>query len=240
MNGPPGLLKVGRSPSWRGITPKADAWQTLLPVLGSRRTFKIATRLHHGAPLAVESVRLADMANGRERERGDDAKMSAFGTADLHGEESLIFGDMAELGGDVSAEERIKSLLGGDPAERGLARRRVVRRPFGSGGYQAQTIVFSERERERDGAQSLSSEPFSELLQLAATRSKGQLPLRASRDPAATESGRARVPGGGDGGSGAAVTPAQQLRAAFVQELLLSTLALPTAGLDPGPLDAGL
>ena len=165
-------------------------------------------------------------------------QMSAFGTADLHGEESLIFGDMAELGGDVSAEERIKSLLGGDPAERGLARRRVVRRPFGSGGYQAQTIVFSERER--DGAQSLSSEPFSELLQLAATRSKGQLPLRASRDPAATESGRARVPGGGDGGSGAAVTPAQQLRAAFVQELLLSTLALPTAGLDPGPLDAGL
>ena len=146
-------------------------------------------------------------------------RLSAFGTADLHGEESLIFGDMAELGGDVSAEERIKSLLG---------------------GYQAQTIVFSERERERDGAQSLSSEPFSELLQLAATRSKGQLPLRASRDPAATESGRARVPGGGDGGSGAAVTPAQQLRAAFVQELLLSTLALPTAGLDPGPLDAGL
>ena len=167
-----------------------------------------------------------------------DRHLSAFGTADLHGEESLIFGDMAELGGDVSAEERIKSLLGGDPAERGLARRRVVRRPFGSGGYQAQTIVFSERER--DGAQSLSSEPFSELLQLAATRSKGQLPLRASRDPAATESGRARVPGGGDGGSGAAVTPAQQLRAAFVQELLLSTLALPTAGLDPGPLDAGL
>ena len=76
-----------------------------------------------------------------------DRHMSAFGTADLHGEESLIFGDMAELGGDVSAEERIKSLLGGDPAERGLARCRVVRRPFGSGGYQAQTIVFSERER---------------------------------------------------------------------------------------------
>ena len=166
--------------------------------------------------------------------------MSAFGTADLHGEESLIFGDMAELGGDVSAEERIKSLLGGDPAERGLARRRVVRRPLGSGGYHAQTIVFSARVRVRDGAQSLSSEPFSELLQLAATRSKGQLPLRASRDPAATESSRARAPGGGDGGNGAAVTPAQQLRAAFVQELLLSTLALPTAGLDPGPLDAGL
>lgn len=161
-----------------------------------------------------------------------------FGTADLHGEESQIsqiFGDIAELGGDVSAEERIKSLLGGDPAERGLARRRVVRRPFGS---QAHTIVFSERER--DGAHSLSSEPFSELLQLAAMRSKGQLPLRASRDPAATESSRTRAPGGGDGGNGAAVTPAQQLRAAFVQELLLSTLALPTAGLDPGPLDAGL
>ena len=79
MNGPPGLLKVGRSPSWRGITPKADACQTLLPVLGSRRTFKIATRLHHGAPLAVESVRLADMANGRERERGDDAKWTQRG-----------------------------------------------------------------------------------------------------------------------------------------------------------------
>jgi hypothetical protein len=160
-----------------------------------------------------------------------------FGTEVLpHGEESQIsqiFGDIAELGGDVSAEERIKSLLGGDPAERGLARRRVVRRPFGS-----HTIVFSERER--DGAHSLSSEPFSELLQLAAMRSKGQLPLRASRDPAATESSRARAPGGGDGGNGAAVTPAQQLRAAFVQELLLSTLALPTAGLDPGPLDAGL
>ena len=158
----------------------------------------------------------------------------AFGM-DLHGEEaqiSQIFGDIAELGGDVSAEERIKSLLGGDPAERG---RRVVRRPFGS---QAHTIVFSERER--DGAHSLSSEPFSELLQLAAMRSKGQLPLRASRDPAATESSRTRAPGGGDGGNGAAVTPAQQLRAAFVQELLLSTLALPTAGLDPGPLDAGL
>ena len=31
---------------------------------------------------------------------------SAFGTADLHGEESLIFGDMVELGGDVSAVEQ--------------------------------------------------------------------------------------------------------------------------------------
>ncbi len=175
---------------------------------------------------------------------------STFGAADFQGEESLIFGDIAELGGDsASAEERIKSLLGGDSAERGLARRRVVRRPFGSGGYQAQTIVFSERER--DGSPALSSEPhISELLQLAATRSKGQLPLRATRESTAgsmlqsltvaTESGRTRAPGGAEGGGSTPATPAQQLRAAFVQELLLSTLALPTAGLDPGPLDAGL
>ena len=151
-------------------------------------------------------------------------------------EDSLMFG--ADIGGETSAEERIKSLLG-DPSDRGLAaaRRRVVRRPFGSGGYQAQAIIFSERER--DGSPSLSTEPLSaELLQLAASR-KGHMPLRASRDStgsvlqsltAATEPGRARAMAGG-------ATPAQQLRAVFVQELLLSTLALPASSLDPGPLD---
>lgn len=102
-------------------------------------------------------------------------------------EELIFFGQGAELayamgeGGEDSAEERIKTLLGSDPGERGLAaaRRRVVRRPLGSSGYQAQTIVFSERDR----GDALSSEPLSELLQLAASR-KGQLP-RCCRDSGA-------------------------------------------------------
>jgi len=177
---------------------------------------------------------------------------STFGASN---DELIFFGQGAELAyamgeGDASAEERIKSLLG-DPGERGLAaaRRRVVRRPLGGGGYQAQTIVFSERDRDA-ASPGLSSEPLSELLQLAASR-KGSLP-RCSRDSGSASSSMLQSLSGLTAGAvdaerkragetaGAPATPAQQLRAAFVQELLLSTLAHPASSLDDGPLDAPL
>jgi len=150
---------------------------------------------------------------------------------------------------EASAEERIKSLLG-DSGERGLAaaRRRVVRRPLG--GYQAQTIVFSERDRDAAPPGLSAGEPLSELLQLAASR-KGSLP-RCSRDSGSASSSMLQSLSGLTAGAadaerkragetaGAPATPAQQLRAAFVQELLLSTLAHPASSLDDGPLDAPL
>jgi hypothetical protein len=183
----------------------------------------------------------------------DGAHRRALASTFGQGDDSLIFfGQGAELAymaeaSEASAEERIKGLLGETAGERGLAaaRRRVMRRPLGSGSYQAQAIVFSDRER--DAVSALSSEPLSELLQLAASR-KGQVPLRACRDSssssvlqslsgltAAADTDRRRGPGGE---AAAALSPAQQLRAAFVQEVLLSTLAQPVTALDCGPLDA--
>lgn len=177
---------------------------------------------------------------------GDSAQhRRALASAFAQGEsDALFFGQGADslafsIGdGDTSAEERISRLLSADAADRGLAaaRRRVVRRPLG-GNYQAQSIVFSERERD-----ALSSEPFSELLQLAASRSKG-MPMRTSRDSTASsmlqtltgltadaERRRGLAPGAEP------ATPAQQLRASFVQELLLSTIATPLEDLDQGPV----
>ena len=161
---------------------------------------------------------------------------------------SLMYGaDLIEDAGDPSTEERMKALLS-DAGERGLAaaRRRVVRRPL---GYQAPAIVFSEREREDSSR--IGAEPLSELYHLSASR-KGQLPVRAFRDntagsilkslTAATEAGRRRIGDGagtsGDGDAAATVSPAQKMRAVFVQELLLSTIGEPLSDLNPGPLGA--
>ena len=76
----------------------------------------------------------------------------------------------------------------------GLAasRRRIVRRPLGS-GYQAQTIVFSERDR--DASPSLTgSEPLSELLQQLAASRKSMM-----------EGGPPSRPAGGAGNASASV-----------------------------------
>ena len=146
-------------------------------------------------------------------------------------------------GSDASADERmIKSYL--DPSLV-ASRRRVVRRPLGS-GYQAQTIVFSERER--DGSPSLTgSEPLSELLQQLAASRKSMLesgmpsarPARASSGGAGgasasvlsslglmgTEGTERRRLGGDLNSSCAGVNPTEQLRAHFVQECMLSALS---------------
>ena len=154
----------------------------------------------------------------------------------------LIFFGQGEFaafadGSDPSAEERIKSYL--DP---GLvaSRRRVVRRPLGS-SYQAQTIVFSERDR--DGAPShSSSEPLSDLLQQLAASRKSMLegvpssgrPMRAGGSSASSSvlsslglaaDGAERRRAGGELAAGVAASPADQLRACFVQELMLSALS---------------
>jgi len=149
-------------------------------------------------------------------------------------EDSLIFfGQGSEFfeGSDPSAaDERIRSYL--DPG----SRRRVVRRP----GYQAPgTIVFSER---GDGSLA-SSEPLSELLQqLAASRKNlmdGVLSNRPRSSVGGSGSASASVLSslglaGADGterkragGEVSAVpaSPAEQLRANFVQELMLSALS---------------
>lgn len=175
-------------------------------------------------------------------------------------EDSLIFfGQGAELAyamaeGDNAEERALKAYLGDPSGERGLtaARRRVVRRPLGS-GYPANTIVFSERER--DGTSpTLSSEPLSELLQQLAASRKGQqgssvaATLRGAREAAAggsllssitaglEASGKQRA-AGAHGASDAAPTPEQVLRAGFVQEVMLSALAQSVGSLDYGPLD---
>jgi len=139
------------------------------------------------------------------------------------------------LSEDSSAEERIKSLLG-DAADRG--RRRIVRRPLGSGGYGSQALVFAERDR--DGG-----DPLSELLaHLAASRKSG--------DPARAREAAAGLGGGGLGGlaqiaaeesqrrglrlnlpeaNSAAAVERRHLRARFVQELVVSAMVdEPTIG----------
>lgn len=163
------------------------------------------------------------------------------------GDSALAY--MAEgADGVAAAEERLKSYALGDPGERGLARRRVVRRPLGS-GYQAQAIVLSERDGAGQGGAGLSStEPLSDLLmQLTSSRSKaGQSwsgrAAASQRDGAGTSvlSSLTGLSAAADSRrtSDAAASPAQQLRASFVQELMLSALSQPISALDSGPLDA--
>ena len=144
------------------------------------------------------------------------------------------------LSEDSSAEERIKSLLG-DAADRG--RRRIVRRPLGSGGYGSQALVFAERDRD-GGSSSPGGDPLSELLaHLAASRKSG--------DPARAREAAAGL-GGGLGGlaqiaaeesqrrglrlnlpeaNSAAAVERRHLRARFVQELVVSAMVdEPTIG----------
>ena len=145
------------------------------------------------------------------------------------------------LSEDSSAEERIKSLLG-DAADRG--RRRIVRRPLGSGGYGSQALVFAERDRD-GGSSSPGGDPLSELLaHLAASRKSG--------DPARAREAAAGLGGGGLGGlaqiaaeesqrrglrlnlpeaNSAATVERRHLRARFVQELVVSAMVdEPTIG----------
>ena len=165
-------------------------------------------------------------------------------------EDSLIFfgqggGDFAMADAEtVSAEERIiKNYLGGEPGERGgVSRRRVVRRPLGGGAYQAHTMVFSERDGSSQGLS--ASEPLSELLQQLAASRKGSRTTARENIPSLHSSIAAGLAAAGDvsdrkrsEANAAAASPAQQLRACFVQELVLSALSQPVSALDQGPLD---
>jgi hypothetical protein len=154
--------------------------------------------------------------------------------------------DFSFDGTDPSAEERLKSYLAeqGNSLAAASQRRRVVRRPMGS-SYPTQTIVFSDRDR--DGASaSLSTEPLSELLQQLAASRKGQAMPRArdsSSSLLSSLSGLAAAADGADrksAGSSEPASPAQQLRACFVQELMLSAMSQPLDALDHGPLDVPL
>ena len=161
----------------------------------------------------------------------DQARRNAFADdALIFGSEFASFAD----GSDPSADERIKSYL--DPALM-ASRRRGVRRPLGAGGYQAQSIVFSDRDR--DASPSMASgEPLSELLQqLAASRQSlrdgGSAASRAARvgGPGGASSASVLSSLGLDGpergrkeGAGAA-SQIEQIRGYFVQELMLSALA---------------
>lgn len=177
------------------------------------------------------------------------AAAAAFGADDS----LLFFGQSSsadfsyEVSEAAAEEQRIKAYLG-EASERGLAsRRRVVRRPLGGAGYQAQSIVFSGSERDRDGAPSLSgSEPLSELLQQLAASRKGP---RSGRDSApslhssiaaglaAADELADRKRGAASAAAAELATPAQLMRASFVQELMLSALSQPVDGLDGGRLD---
>jgi hypothetical protein len=176
----------------------------------------------------------------RDAASSGDSKMERRGVPP--DQDSLVFFGQGEFaafadGSDPSADERIKSYL--DPSLV-AQRRRVVRRPLGS-GYQAQTIVFSERDR--DAAPSLaSSEPLSELLQQLAASRKSMLEGVPSRPARAVGSGGASASVlsslGLDGSerkrtasemsSAVAASPTDQLRACFVQELMLSALSAPS------------
>lgn len=144
----------------------------------------------------------------------------------------------------LAAEERSKYL--GEPGSLAATRRRVVRRPLGSGSYQAQSIVFSERDR--DSPSLASSEPLGELLQQLAASRKHGMPRGAARESGGGLSGSSvlsslsgLVAEGTErrraADAAAVATPAQQKRAIFVQELMLSALSQPVDKLDYGPLD---
>lgn len=171
-------------------------------------------------------------------------------------EESLIFFGQGELasfadGSDASADERMKSVL--DPALV-ASRRRVVRRPLGAGYGGSQAIVFSDR----DASPSLaSSEPLSELLQqLAASRKsmlEGTGPVaRAPRGLAGSsgasgtsavlsslgltaEGAESRGTKRAAMGEHSGANPTEQMRAYFVQELMLSALAGAPVNDDAAP-----
>ena len=158
------------------------------------------------------------------------------------------FSYMAEASEAAAEEQRIKAYLS-EAGERGLAsRRRVVCRPLGGASYQAQSIVFSSSERDRDGASSAlsGSEPLSELLQQLAASRKGQ---RTGRDSApslhpslaasltAMDDPTERKRSAALAAAAEPATPAQLMRANFVQELMLSALSQPVDQLDGGPLD---
>ena len=166
---------------------------------------------------------------------GRSAAMSAAG---LDRESLLLIGQGGELymgedGEGGSAEERIRTLLG-DGADRGLARRRI-RRPLG-GGYSAQGLAFSERERE-------GSDSLNELLaHLTASRSGLPSSSRA-RDAAdstaaltALEKMLAEEESRPPFAQGIVEnTPAHAqemaLRSRFVQEMLLSSICANPASL---------
>jgi hypothetical protein len=158
----------------------------------------------------------------------------------------MLFGQAGELfmgdGPDASsAEERIKSLLG--DASSGLARRRIVRRP-----YQPQPHLFSEREKE-GGSPGMVGDPLSDLIAHLASRKSGA-------DARAREPDRGSAASGAAGGaslsglaqlvedahaqraaSGSGEEPQPQLRSCFVSQLLLSAIANPELLHDPQPLD---
>lgn len=151
--------------------------------------------------------------------------------------ESLIFfgqspAEFAYLAEAESAEERIKSLLGESGAGPAGARRRVVRRPLS--GYQA-----------ADGSSPgiSASEPLSDLLMhLAASRKAagGGAPRAAGGESAVSSMLSSLSALEGRQTPDAPATPAQATRGKFVRELMLSSLAQPSASLDLGPLDAPL
>jgi len=151
--------------------------------------------------------------------------------------EELIFcgqgGELFVGEGDASAEERIKSLL--SEGDRGLMRRRIVRRPISGGTYaSSQPLGLSER----DGSL-LSIDPLSELLShLTASRAKAHEPMaRLGRErDAAGLSGLAALALEETGKQTkglqldlpvAANSERSNLRARFVQDLILSSLASP-------------
>ena len=163
---------------------------------------------------------------------------AAMSAAGLDRESLLLIGQGGELymgedGEGGSAEERIRTLLG-DGADRGLARRRI-RRPLG-GGYAAQGLAFSERERE-------GSDSLNELLaHLTASRSGLPSSSRA-RDAAdstaaltALEKMLAEEESRPPFAQGIVEnTPAHAqemaLRSRFVQEMLLSSICANPASL---------
>ena len=169
---------------------------------------------------------------------------SAFGSTEeifFGGASAADFEYMAEAAGNDAA---VSAYLGDPSSITAASRRRIVRRPIGS-NYQASSIIFSERDR--DGASpAFGSEPLSELLQqLAASRKGSARPTSAAaRDAAGMSSSllssltnlTAIASEGSKRGSSedaAAATPAQQIRACFVQELMLSTLSDPLDASGP-------
>ncbi|KAL1526314.1 hypothetical protein AB1Y20_015029 [Prymnesium parvum] len=156
----------------------------------------------------------------------------------------IFFGQGGELfmGEDGTAEERLKSLLGDSSDRAGLARRRIVRRPLS--GYQAQSMLFSER----DAASSLAAgDPLSEMfMHLAATRKEQSSGRTGNVEPSISatfmsglaqlgteESFGNRIPHAKE--SSSALT---QLRSCFVQEMMLSALTDESTLSQMGPLDA--
>jgi len=152
----------------------------------------------------------------------------------------LFMGEEPLLG--ESSADRIKSLLGDSSADRaGLVRRRIVRRPLS--GYQAQPMVFSERD---SASPSLASgDPLSEMLMHLAASRKEQSAGRSSGGDSSVSasmlSGLAQL--ASDEGIGSRIPHASdssaasaQLRSRFLQELMLAALSDDDALSQMGPL----